>query len=182
MEGSRSRRQACCFVGAGPAPDPPSFSLRVASPIRRPGDAEFSYRNRMARSSDHFTRIVQRTGKHNRRLSFANLRADPSASQHHEGRAGLRTKSAATRIASRPQARYRSPYAIVRDEIGVRGLGSGGFVGTCGKWQGGGNAPIYLNGVLSLLVAVCFSRLDFGSVLHILNFRRRWFRRGSPAF
>ena len=48
-------------------------------------NAEFSYRNKAARFADHFTAIVQRTGKHNQNGDlFANFEIGRERLSNHE--------------------------------------------------------------------------------------------------
>ena len=63
LEGARIDGKPLFFVEPDPH-DPLKLFYRVAMTDPVGADAEFSYRNMSARFADHFTAIVQRTGKH----------------------------------------------------------------------------------------------------------------------
>jgi hypothetical protein len=65
--------------------DPLKLFYRVAMSDPVDADAEFIYRNKAARFADHFTAIVQRTGKHNQNGNlYANFEIGRTSFPNHE--------------------------------------------------------------------------------------------------
>ena len=78
--GSHANRKQPLFVVEPDPHNPLKLFYRVEMYDPVDGDTEIYYRNRMARFADHFTAIVQRTGKHNQNGDlFANFEIGPRA-------------------------------------------------------------------------------------------------------
>jgi hypothetical protein len=74
------------------------YRVEMHDPVQ--GDAEFVFRNEAARFNDHFTMIVQRTGKHNQSGDlFANFEIGRQDIPNHEV-SGLLERSASKKIAA----------------------------------------------------------------------------------
>jgi hypothetical protein len=84
LEGARIEGKPLFFVEPD-AKDPLKLFYRVAMTDPVGAEAEFVYRNKAARFSDHFTAIVQRTGKHNQNGDlFANFEIGRQKFLNHE--------------------------------------------------------------------------------------------------
>jgi hypothetical protein len=84
LESARIDGKPLFFVEPDPH-DPLKLFYRVAMTDPVSTNAEFSYRNKAARFADHFTAIVQRTGKHNQNGDlFANFEIGRERLSNHE--------------------------------------------------------------------------------------------------
>lgn len=84
LRGARIEGKPLFFVEPD-SHDPCKLFYRVAMSDPVPPDAEFVYRNKSARFADHFTAIVQRTGKHNQNGDlFANFDIGRKSLYNHE--------------------------------------------------------------------------------------------------
>ena len=84
LEGARIDGKPLFFVERDPH-DPLKLFYRVAMSDPVGPDAQFTYRNMAARFADHFTAIVQRTGKHNQSGDlFANFEIGHERFSNHE--------------------------------------------------------------------------------------------------
>ena len=84
LQGASVDRKPLFFVEPD-AHDPLKLFYRIAMTDPIGSDAEFTYRNLAARFADHFTAIVQRTGKHNQNGDlFANFEIGPQNLANHE--------------------------------------------------------------------------------------------------
>jgi hypothetical protein len=84
LEGARIDGKPLFFVERDPH-DPLKLFYRVTMSDPVGADAQFTYRNMVARFADHFTAIVQRTGKHNQNGDlFANFEIGRERFSNHE--------------------------------------------------------------------------------------------------